>query len=362
MNPPKSNKNQNKNKKRVEVIRKVPNNTKKIKINQPGILQSVDTVDPIGKQLSSIVEQGYGATLKMYPSVVNFASVYADPFTTLSARIPMLPLLPSKLIRVSAAGNGVISNASTGWVYGSPEDFCTNTSSSCYYNTNTSGPNFGSGSAIPIQSNSPYSYASFTYNVQNALSMRCVAFGIRVRYQGTVFNASGDWYACQTVPRIDLNGISTASIQNIPGNKTGQFRGPNWNTYCRQLNSNSDFNYLSNIVGTGWVDATTGTQVYAADINYIGIIFSGTIAQPYEWEIVGHYELVGPNLDYTGLGNPHTDDTEKVVKSFSNLRHKDRTTRDHVSNVPNKTQNLVKVLKDGVEKQFPLVGDRKSVV
>jgi hypothetical protein len=71
--------------------------------------QIVKTND-IGDQLSSVVKNGYGKTLSMYPSCVDFARVYADPFSTIGARIPELPLLPSKLVRFSYSGTSVISN------------------------------------------------------------------------------------------------------------------------------------------------------------------------------------------------------------------------------------------------------------
>lgn len=83
---------------------------KKSTTNRTPISSPVD----IGDQLSSVVQRGVGGTLRMYPSCVDFARVYADPFSTTSARIPVLPLLPSKLVRFNYIGSSVISNTGTG--------------------------------------------------------------------------------------------------------------------------------------------------------------------------------------------------------------------------------------------------------
>jgi hypothetical protein len=42
--------------------------------------QTSEVVPNYGKQLGSIVSKGYGGTLRMYPSTLHFAQVYANPF------------------------------------------------------------------------------------------------------------------------------------------------------------------------------------------------------------------------------------------------------------------------------------------
>jgi hypothetical protein len=47
--------------------------------------QTSEVVPNYGKQLGSIVQKGYGGTLRMYPSTLHFAQVYANPFLLFGA-------------------------------------------------------------------------------------------------------------------------------------------------------------------------------------------------------------------------------------------------------------------------------------
>lgn len=320
------------------------------------IAQSVDPNVDMGNQLSAIARHGYGKVLAQFPSVLNFAQVYADPFSTISARIPMLPLQPSKLSRYTISGTGVIASSGTGWVACNPENMVTQ-AFSVFNNDNTGGPAFFAGGYVPHPTNSPYLPSTFDFGDNRSLSMRVVATGIRVRYQGTVLQASGDWYAVQTNPRQTLSGIDPSGVIKFPGNKTGGFKGAGWHAYTRHITSPIDFTFLQ-WKDPYWVDSVSGNQVIQDNAHYLGMIFTGTPLQTYEFEVTAHFELCGPNLDYTGLQNPHASGTEQVVSAFGKVRHRDRTTPDHVSNLPSesKLSKVVSIIKDGVEREFPLVG------
>jgi hypothetical protein len=235
--------------------------------------------------------------------------------------------------------------------------------SSIVFNTAAGGPAFFSGTSGTAyngaSTNSSYPTSAFEYGETNSLMLRIVACGLRVRYQGTVLNAAGDWYGIQTNPRQDLSGFDVGGINKFPGNKTGSFKSGQWHTYCRHITSQQDFVYLQfNSTTASWVDALSGQSVLEDDTYYMGIIFSGIAAQPYEIDATVHAELVGPNLDYTGITTPHRSGTEDVIHSFSKLRVRDRTTKDHVSDVPStsKLSKIFGIIKDGVEKEFPIIG------
>lgn len=364
------------NKKQIKVVRRTdrstqndqnsrPKKRERVNMNVP-IVQSIERDDP-GDQLSKIATMGYGKVLASYPSVMNFASVYSDPFSTLSARIPMLPLMPSKLVRFVVTGSSVISNAKTGWVAVFPENMVT-TAASVSVNLLTGGPTFFSGVSgtdyFSTATNSPYPYATYDYNNVNGLCMRLVSCGIRVRYQGTTLQSSGDWYAVQTNPRQTVAGLGTTSINKFPGNKTGAFNNGAWHAYTRHITSNQDFNFLSNIFGTGWVDSVSGLVVAQDAVPYMGMIFNGSAGEPFEYEAAVHAELVGPNLDYTGLQNPHVKETEEVVTGFAKKRHKDRTTKDHTVGVPaeSKIGKIANIIKETAEQQFPLASNAIKII
>ena len=326
-----------------------------------------DIMDP-GEQLSKIASVGYGKVLASYPSVLNFATVYADPFLSTSARLPMLPLLSSKLVRFVASGSSVISNVGVAWVSVFPERMVT-TLNSASANTLTGGPTFFSGingtDFKNFSTNSPYPIGAFQYNDINSLMFRIVACGIRMRYQGTNLNAAGDWYAVQTSPRQSVAAMDESNVAKFPGNKTGKFSTGGWFAYHRHITCPQDFMYINwDTHQANWVDAISGATVLQDNTPYIGIIARGTAGQPYEYEVVVHAELVGPNLDYTGLGNPHTKETEQVVSSFAKVRNRDRTTVDHVTNVPteSKVSKVIDIIKKGVEQEFPLVSNALKLV
>lgn len=326
-NQPK-NKDKKKNKNKNQPFVRAPSNGN----NAPTVSSPVD----LGDQLSSVVKNGYGATLRMYPSCVDFARVYADPFSIESARIPHLPLLPSKLVRFTGQGSTVVSSSGYVWLAIQPEAMVSNFNSTVYFSTASGGPSFFSGidgtNYSGITTNSSYPLSAFYYGNQNSLMLRVVASGLRMRYQGTVLNASGDWYAVQTDPRQNIAGIDTSAIQKFPGNKTGAFNNGGWKAHVRHITSNTDFNYLQfNSTTNTWVDAITGTDINGVENCYMGIIASAIAGQPIEFETVVHAELVGPNLDYTGLGQVHHEDTHQVISSFTKLRQKDRLTIDNTT-------------------------------
>lgn len=335
----------------------------KPKTNRVPMTQVLDNKSDPGNQLASIVNNGYGKTLSMFPSCVDFARVYADPFSTASARIPILPLLPSKLVRTTVTASSVIASSGVGWVACDPEAMVSS-ANSVFVSAAAGGPAFFTGTWNNVQTNSSYSRTAFEYGEPTSLMMRVVATGIRVRYQGTVLNAAGDWYGLQTNPRQTVNAMSVDSVTKFPGNKTGPFRSGAWHSYCRHITSQQDFIYLQWNSETGsWVDAATGNPVTNSGGSYMGIIFSGIASQPFEYEVTCHAELVGPNLDYTGLSHPHTEDVTNVVSSFARLRHKDRTTPDNVAHIPteNKVGRVMNIIADGLETQFPILKSARNL-
>lgn len=324
------------NKKKVNVVKK----------SQP-MKPSLD----YGHQLGSILNEGYGKTLSMYPGTLSYAKVYSDPFVIDSARIPVFPIVSSSLERYYASGKGQTNANGNGWISVYPPNLATNDLQAVYYSDSASGDPMNNTFQFAMGS-SPHTSASFT-EVTGTYAVRVVALGIRVRYTGTTLNAAGTMVTAQASPLGDsLSGQTYTTMKQIPGFKEYTFKDTAWHSITRHVETTDDTAFIE-FDGTRWVfpDSTA----HPNDDNFrIGIYISGANGvQPFEWEVVGHYELLGTNLVRRGVTTPDTPGFEHVVGTFAERRQRDSTTRDH--NVGGTWNTLVGFLKESAKSVIPLI-------
>jgi hypothetical protein len=365
-NQKKQNKNQKRSNGRVFNFPKGGNKNKK-QSNTAPIQQ--DDMKSYGEQIKSITENGYGKTLMMTPSTARFAQVYADPFIEDSARLPVFPLVSSQLTRTYASGKGVINANGNAWVMILPAGHIANDQADAvvYTNLSTAPDTFelpgGSFTGIATaSSNSEFTTSQFVLEAGNSnKAFRLVAQGIRVRYLGTTLNAAGTCYTLQMSPKTvadDLIGFGVSDIKTYPGFKEYTFKDTKWHSLTRHITCSEDFFYqgYSNDT-TAYCYQQSDNLVSSFDSQWnMGIYMTGTAGGAYEFEVVSHFEVVGPNLNRRGIVKADTAGVQKVTSAYSELRHKDTITQDHsVGKPPAASGGWLDVLKRGAEMLLPMI-------
>jgi hypothetical protein len=315
-------------------------------------------------QVSSILTKGYGKTLSLTPSVANFAKVYSDPFSVESARLPAFPLVPSQLTRTFCSGTGRCNNNGYGYIAATPIHGVVNDEIVATYSSGPAAPDAVTFVGIDIanaNTNSEFTANQFESAAQNsAKAARIVSFGIRVRYTGTTLNAAGQVYMLQMTPRspnASVENFTVDAIKRYPGYKEYSFTQNTWRSVCRQMQTSEDFFYQdqNTDLEAGWTYLSFGdAPVLSLDSksNILAYISSGVAGTPFEWEIVGHYEVIGPNLNRKAISHSNTAGTEQVVNAFAQQRHKDSTTPDHAVG---KEHGWLEILKKGAEQAIPMI-------
>ena len=295
-------KNQNKSKQNV----RKQGAQKRAKTN-PGVVKNNGNLGNYGSQMKSVVKNGLGATLRMYASTVHFGEVYTFPWSKVGARLPLLPIYPTKLVRSVLSGNGILNNTGIGFITCTPGEMATNNVPAVFWSNNASSPPFvhndhttytiGYASA----SKTPYGYADYFWGQPNSQSMRMVALGIRVRYTGTTLNSAGEVYNAQTNPRVTMNTYGIDDFRKQQSWKTKSFAERDWFGITRMITSKLDCEFLQRDSVSGlWVTAD-GKLSTNESVNYMGLIMQGTPGVPFEFEVVAHFEVIGPNLESQAL-------------------------------------------------------------
>jgi len=299
-----------------------------------------------GKQIGSIVNNGYGGTLKMYPSTQMFAKVYGDPFLKESARIPCFPIRATKMQRIYASSSGVLNGDGFGFITVIPANCVTNDLNAVFYSNGPTSPPFLSttGSVGATSANSPYASSDYKFDV-NGKAMRIVAQAIRVRYVGTTLNAAGSCYCAQLSPIQSAQGYNIDELKRQMGWKEYVFSDRSWHTICRHITDNNDLLYQYWDADGGKWAYYNGTPTSQDNFPYYGMIMTGVAGQPFEWEVVTHIEIVAPNLDQIQVVHQDAPGVSHVVASYAKARNRDNTSIDHSSG----TNKWVKILKDGIE-------------
>lgn len=313
--------------------------------------------DNYGKQMQSVLNVGLSKTLQMYPSTLAFGKIYGDPFLKENARLPVLPILPTKMLRTVASGNGIFNSSGVFYITTSPGLTVTSNFNSVWYSNNSASPPFidRNTETHPIgvaTMKSPYTMSDFEYGSENGLSFRLVSLGIRVKYTGTVLNASGTVFMAQTNPRVSMDGYTTDDIKKMQGFKEYPFRSGKWHPLIRHLTQENDKDFIQQTANS-FVYSENNTASLEGQ-NYLSLIAIGTPASTVEWEVVAHFEICGPLLEDRAVGHVDSKGTETIVNSFAKKRDKDSTTPDHTMD-DNKFTKFINTVVSGAEKLLPLL-------
>lgn len=316
-----------------------------------------------GKQMKQVVKKGLGATLRMYPSTASFGYVYLDPFTNTQARLPVLPIYATKLVRSTASGQGVLNGTGIGFIGTRPGECVLNDSPCVFYSNDPSSPPFltDNGATYNIgyttANHQPFTSAMLASGNENGVAARIVALGLRVRYTGTDLNKAGTWYSGQNNPKLSLDGFGIDDIKKIQGYKEGSFAGRNWIAVTRHITTNTDKEFIQIQDG---VFKTVDSQTKTLEENlYMGMIMQGTPGQPFEWEMSCHIEYIGINLDSQAVTKLDTAGTETILSEATKRRHKDNTTKDHLvsGTGQSKPSSIVPFLQKAAKGLLPIVGN-----
>jgi len=319
-----------------------------------------------GGQLISTMQKGYGATLRMYPTTLAFAKVYLDPFSLLEARLPLLPIYSTKCIRTYASGTGAIGTNTFGFITTIPMNGIVNNNLSVYYSssafTGVSISRVAGGVLSTAATKTPYLASSFDPGVVNgnALGGRIVAYGIRIKNTTTVLQSSGEWFACQMNPKSSMDAFDSGTIKKIQGFKQDTFRDPSFHVYNRMITSRNDAEFLAwNTTSATWNLINPGASS-DENINYLSCAVVGVPGSTFDFEVVGHYEIIGPNLDVEEVSPIDEGSTHEIVNEGTKKRHRNTTQEDHVSPVKKNEDEVSKFtnfMKGVAKTAIPVLGD-----
>lgn len=311
---------------------------------------------------NAVIQNSNAANNTISQSGANFAKIYSDPFNRTLGNLPAMPAYPSQPIRVIASGFGSTNAAGNGWITITPAQMATNNIASIFYSIPTSLDPIATGPLGTATSNSPYVSGDYTLGTVFGKAMRIVALGLRVRYTGTMFNASGLCTCVQLAPSSyanNANGKIATDLRHFPGYKEYTFADNKWHAITRHIISTDDYMYQQYDPTLGRFDylATEGTgsgtpDSYASMAIYLSTTLSAG-PQPFEWEISAHYEIIGPNLPEAELHESNHRDIERITAAYGKERNKDNTTPDHSVGKPE--TSWISVLKKGAETVLPLI-------
>jgi len=323
------------------------------------------------KKMASRKDVDVNQTLFLQPDTAQFCATYLDPFRTKPASLPVTPLLSHQSIRTYVSGKGITNAQGNAWVNVIPGNMAVNDGDvpSVTYTTGSGASDamaFGLsvGGATAASSNSPYSAADFAYEPQPQLMMRIVALGIRVRYLGTYFNAGGTCYTVEVEAKTPISSVTGWNITNIkqqPGWKEYTFRDASWHSVIRTIQSEADFQYQVNDSEVGWIYANVGaagSSLTTQDsTNNIAIYMaSGVAAQPYEFEVSAHFEIVGQNLPERKVVKNDRHIVENLASVTKAKRFMNTTTLDHaVGKNPTGPGGFVSFLKEAGKSLLPMI-------
>lgn len=326
------------------------NNNRKPKKKQGNKQRIEGGTSNYGKQLGMVVDKGYGATLKMYPSTQMFARVYGDPFLKDSARLPVFPIRATKMLRVMTSASGVLNNTGIGFVTVQPMNSIISDVPSLFYSNNPASPPFfttDTGAYLIGASFAASQYTSpdFWYGI-NGKTVRIVAQAIRVRYVGTTLNAAGSCYCAQASPEQSISTFGIDDVKKQLGWKEYVFSDRAWHSICRHMTTldDQDYQYLNKPDGK-WYYYNGGSNSTKDNVDYYGMLMTGVPGQPFEIEVCTHVELVAPSLDQTRVSMQDAQGVSHVVSSYAKSRNKDNTSVDHSVG----TQKWINILQNGIE-------------
>jgi hypothetical protein len=288
-----------------------------------------------GKSIASGMANGIGATLRENPSTRDWPKVYMNPFLKLDARLPCWPARSSLCQYRFAQGYGTCNATGYGWVNLVPLNMiCNDAAFITFSNSPGSGDGVNTGTGNG-EAGCGGAYTTYSFVGDNAFAVRLVAFGVKIKYTGSQLNKGGFLTYFQNMPRGPVDTLTSTIIQSEKIEWKQYDFGDKFSQYNRMYTENDDSQYNTrdpvNFPDTPWIYDDFGTPS-PENYNYMcATINAATANMPFEWHVAGHFELIGPLNNTTGISPPtvNTAKLEKTVNGASALRAKNTSQPDH---------------------------------
>jgi hypothetical protein len=278
-------------------------NKGKVKVNTPLRRRDTNRTKKTGVLKSSVING-----VQLSQCAKNYLKALVDPFDNLNnACVPVSPCHPSRKITTFSKGAMYTGTAKFGFVLVRPTAGVANDSVFATHSLATyPGTVFDDTASATIQalySNSDYAAAAFG-STANTAEYRLVGCGVRVRWRGTELDRGGVASPLATPDGDSIDGASFAFVtgygQPTPAIRDGEWISATWKP-----------NKL--MPAAAWQNSTTA----AAFCLGIGIE-SAVAGAAFEFEIYGHYEVIGRNI--RGKTAMYSDivGTEAVLNFVSN--------------------------------------------
>lgn len=219
----------------------------------------------------------------------NYLDALIDPFKIYDhACVPMFPCIPSRKMSTFSRGQFTsksVTSTKPGFFYITAEVGHGVTSDLAMAYTNDLNTNSEViGAESPVYSNSDYTSATFGSDPSNnSNAFKIVAFGMRVRFVGTEFNAGGEGLAVMEPDNMDLTGMSYSAL-GAYGTPTTYLSGGKWVTVCWHPTSAAMLEYYNN----------PAALTAPATIAIAG--YTAASSQQLEYQVFAHYEVTGPKV------------------------------------------------------------------
>lgn len=297
-----------------------------------------------------------------------YGTTYGDPFLNVPASIPAKPTMPHQPLITRGRATFVTNSNGIAWAILRPACTAINDFSCVTYNAP------GGSSDVPIfninniiSADSPYSTSDYNIgSIDFAKKFRIVSIGMRMKYTGTMFNASGRVYTFQTYPGIqgDYNsdgaiGMTPNILQSLGNFKENTFRDSRWHTVTKHVQQPEDFiwqGYNPESQHFQYILNQAANQVSYDDIYTMGILVFAEPNQPVELEFQSHLEITGSSLPTRKLIKTNENFVHKVADAYMQRRFKNKTTPDHsVGKSPSAKGGFLEILKEGARAVLPLI-------
>lgn len=246
------------------------------------------------------------------PCALHYSALLLDPFgTSGGACVPKFPTIKSAKRKYVAGGVGQCV-AGNGGIIVRPN--AAKDVDSIYYST--SAWVASAANALPLVSdtgvghthvNGELSDIDFGGTVGKAQS-RLVALGVRVRSSGTVSNNGGLCFSLEEPDHIGLSGATVDTLRGYTDDVSKDEFNNVWTEVLYQPRFPDDFGYAANSYGQT-------SQVFFLAIS----IQSAYATQPFEWEVVSHWELIGPNVQGKTISHTSVAQADNIIAGLAQI-------------------------------------------
>jgi len=274
---------------------------------------------------------------KMHPNTALWCAAYSDPFRKMDVRMPAAPVMASQAVTITAQGSSVSNAAGFGFITVNPANFSSSDIHSVSTSNLTTGSTMGGGTTSNFMSNSPYISTDYTLDTVPRKQYRIAALGVRIKYTGTELNLSGTAYSIELEPKTNEATLDSFTITDVTNQNLWKEEAFGRKFFCVnrtiQLAQDKEYQGFDPTLGTGAFTYAANPTVPSTDTQFnIGICFqctTSTTGEPFEWEVQGKFEIIGPRVPNTTVVPTDTNMVERAVGAIKHLRQQDVVTPDH---------------------------------